>query len=286
MRSRPTIPFSIRRALLPAALALASALIAPSAADAATLTSSNWSGYVARATGSGKSRFSSVSGSWIVPSSTCATGRETSSAVWVGLGGFGEKAKALEQVGSEADCTSSGHARYSAWVELLPAAAVTLHLKVSPGDELTASVTVSGHDATLRLRNLTTGQGVSRTRRAARIDVSTAEWIVEAPSGCDEESGCQTLRLTDFGQVAFSGASATARAHTGSIVDGHWNDTELSLSQSPAASASSTDPEAGTLITATPSAAGGGAFTVAYGEQAGEAATAPTLPGGGGGPPP
>ena len=37
-------------------------------------------------------------------------GRESYSAVWVGLGGYSENASALEQIGTDADCSRSGAA--------------------------------------------------------------------------------------------------------------------------------------------------------------------------------
>src|ERR1039458_4095296 len=83
-------------------------LLAPASAGAAVSVSSNWAGYVALPSASVGSRFSSVSGSWTQPSATCSAGREAYSAVWVGLGGYRENARSLEQIGTGADCTRSG----------------------------------------------------------------------------------------------------------------------------------------------------------------------------------
>src|ERR1035437_1411388 len=132
-----------------------------------------------------------------------------------GLGGFGERSKALEQIGTDADCTRFGSAVYSTWYELVPAAPITLKLKVHAGDAMVASVTVKDHDVTLRIRDLSTGKMFTRTRRVSRIDSSSAEWIVEAPSVCVPTNICRTLTLTDFGSVAFSDLSATAGGQTG-----------------------------------------------------------------------
>ena len=54
-------------------------------------------------------------------------------------------------------------------------------------------------------------------------DTSSAEWIAEAPSQCDSTSSCTPLPLADFGTVQFTGASATANGHTGSIDDSNWS---------------------------------------------------------------
>ena len=102
------------------------------AALAASAISSNWAGYVvARATGK---RLRSVSGTWIEPAVNCTAGHTSYSAVWVGLGGYSQNANSLEQIGTDSDCTHAGHAVYSSWVELLPAAPVALTVKVHPGD--------------------------------------------------------------------------------------------------------------------------------------------------------
>lgn len=153
-------------------------------ANAAVLVSSNWAGYAAVPSAGGASAFSSVSGSWTVPAATCGSRGETYSAIWVGLGGFHESSKALEQIGTDADCTRSGSAVYSTWYELVPAAPVTLTLKLDAGDAMAASVTVRGHGVTLRISNLTTGKTFTRTRRVSKVDSSSAEWIIEAPSVC------------------------------------------------------------------------------------------------------
>jgi hypothetical protein len=268
---------------------LGAASAAPAAAStAASTVSSNWSGYVA-APAAG-SHFSSVSGSWVQPAATCRAGRESYSAAWVGLGGDSEDANALEQTGTDADCTRSGRAVYSAWYELIPAGPVKVPLKVHAGDQMTASVTVRGHGVTLRLRDLTTGARYTTTRRASAIDTSSAEWIVEAPSVCFGAGSCSTLPLTDFGSIVFSLASATVAAHTGPIDDPAWSATALQLLQDP----SRTTPAPGRLgrtapagvISAIPSAvqSAEGAFTIAWREASAqtEAPTGPTLPGFGG----
>src|SRR4051794_22864750 len=101
--------------------ATVASLAAVPAAEAATdtSTSANWAGYAVHGSGV---KFRRVSATWTVPSIDCSTGGDSWSAHWVGLGGFSESAPALEQVGTDADCTASGRATYSAWYELVPAA--------------------------------------------------------------------------------------------------------------------------------------------------------------------
>jgi hypothetical protein len=151
-------------------------------------------------------------------------------------------------------------------------------------------VTVLGTHATLRLANLTTGERFSVTRRLTHVDVSSAEWIVEAPSDCSG-AHCQTLPLANFAKVAFSSASATTGGLARAVTTGNWGLTRLSLRQGrfPAGTdAASRAAGSGGLVLATPSAlAAGGAFSVLFSERAGvtQAPEAPTLPGVTGGPP-
>ena len=249
--------------------------------------SSNWAGYVALPSSRAARSFTSVSGTWRAPAAACTAGRETYSAVWDGLGGYGESSSALEQIGTEADCSRSGRAGYGAWWEIVPAAPVRITMRIRPGDEIVASATVHGHGVTLRLRDLTTGARFTITRRSSAVDLSSAEWIVEAPSVCPSSGACSTLPLTDFGTVPFSGAYATAASHTGAVTDSAWSDDAIQLRQGAittgAGGPGRRQSGARVLITATPSAAAvsTGAFSVAYGEHAGVSGqpALPTLPG-------
>jgi hypothetical protein len=275
-----------------ALLAVSVGLLGAEVAQGA-IVSANWAGYVALRSASTSPQFMSVSGTWQQPKATCSADRETYSAVWVGLGGYNTGARALEQIGADADCSRSGDATYKTWYELLPAAPVNLAMKARPGDEMSASVTVKGHDVTLRIRDLTSGARFTITKRASEIDRSTAEWIVEAPSICLSSDSCEPLALTDFGDVLFSSATATARSHTGAISDPDWSSTALELQQRAftglgVGSATRATPSR-TLILATPSTptASDGGFSVGWEEQAlqAEQPGVGTLPGFGGGPP-
>jgi hypothetical protein len=206
----------------------------PASAAAATnvqqAASGNWSGYVASSTG-GKN-FSSVSGSWTQPTANCTSGSGYA-AFWVGLGGSGSSSnqnQALEQAGTEADC-SSGQAKYFAWYELVPAAPVRLGLTINPGDRVTTHVGVSGNTVTIQLIDVTSGQSASKTLTMNNPDTSSAEWIAEAPSSCGQDAtNCSPLPLTNFGTVKFSGAKATASdGHTGPVSDSDWSATQVVL---------------------------------------------------------
>jgi hypothetical protein len=200
----------------------------PAASAATEATSENWAGYEVT---NGSSNFSAVSGGWVQPTARCTSQNPTYSAFWVGLGGGAPSSSALEQIGTQSDCTGSETGRYFAWYELVPKAPVRLDMQISPGDRMYARVTVSGSTVRLSLDDHTTGAAVSKTLRMANPDTSTAEWVAEAPSQCMSSlQNCTPLALADFGSVKFTNAYATSAGHTGSI--GAWNTQAISLAPS------------------------------------------------------
>jgi Peptidase A4 family len=195
--------------------------------------SSNWAGYVASGSAAltvEPTTFSSVSATWVQPKADCGSKSSpgaTSSAFWVGLGGD-SNSNALEQTGTEANCGSGG-ARYFAWYELVPAGSAELSLNVTPGDTVSASVSVSGKRVSILMRNLSQGTSFARTLTMAAPDTSSAEWIAEAPSMCASSAQCRQQSLTDFGTIRFSNARAQSSGHTGSISDSSWTATPIKL---------------------------------------------------------
>jgi Peptidase A4 family len=242
-----------------AAAALGTVPAASASTDVQTASSANWAGYVVGGSSSA-TRYKSVSGSWVVPTVKCTSGQSYSS-FWVGLGGSGSgssstsasdsgswsdpssmsgsasgssSSTSLEQAGTEADCGADGSATYSAWYELVPSPPVKVGLSVHPGDHVTSKVTVDGSNVTVQLSNTTTGQSFEKTLQASSPDVSSAEWIAEAPSTCTQgASNCTPLSLADFGTAQFSGASATTTdGHTGTVSDSNWQTAAVTLSPS------------------------------------------------------
>src|SRR3954447_25708309 len=217
-------------ATLFALAALAAAPTAPAAAATTTETSSNWAGYAVAKSGVTYRR---VSATWTQRAVDCNSTRgRTFSAYWVGLGGLSSSSQALEQIGTGADCTTGGRAAYSAWYELVPEASVNIKsLGIGAGNRLSAAVEVRGRTVRLRLANLTTGRTFSTTLTASRVDVTSAEWIVEAPSLCDDRlQVCETQSLADFGTARFANAQATTTGgHTGTIADPAWAAHAISL---------------------------------------------------------
>ncbi len=214
--------------MLTSGVLMALGFAVPAAAD--TTTSSNWAGYAVHRSGV---RFTKVIGAWRQPSVHCTAGRRTYSAMWVGLGGYSISSRALEQIGTEVDCNGSGHAVSTAWYELVPAASRPIRMPVRPGDSVAATVTVTGHRTQLSLWDATRHRAFRKTLGASVVDVSSAEWIVEAPSACDGARSCHTLPLANFGTATFSFASAqSTTGHTGTIADSAWGTTKIRLAAS------------------------------------------------------
>ncbi len=262
--------------LVPALSAVALAATPALAASSSEGISENWAGYEVSPNNASSSGFSNVQGSWIQPSAKCTNGTATYSAFWVGIGGGSQQSSALEQTGTQADCSATGQASYFAWYELVPAAPVRLGLQVSPGDKISAAVKVNGSSVTVTLLDNTTGNYVNKTLQMSNPDTSTAEWIAEAPSNCQggADGQCTPLPLADFGSVAFTGASATADGHSGSISDSAWTNEPLALDPSQDALgggdgfgfADTSSTSGGSTAAAQPSGLSnnGGSFSVSY----------------------
>jgi hypothetical protein len=189
-----------------------------------TETSANWAGYAV----THRKPFASVTGRWLQPIATCSGLSSTYSAFWVGLGGFARNAFAVEQTGTAANC-GGGSPSYSAWYELYPKPPVMVKLRVRPGDRLSATVSVVKKTVSIRLKNVTTGRLFTKRLTMNRPDLGSAEWVAEAPSGCDFSGNCSTLPLTNFGTVSFSHATAIVRGHKGRISDPVWSATSIEL---------------------------------------------------------
>jgi Peptidase A4 family len=255
------------------------ALTAPALAHASP--SANWAGYAVHRSGGS---FTQVIGTWREPTLTCRRGQETFSSYWVGIGGFSTSSRALEQTGTEVDCTSAGRVRAFAWFELVPAASVRVRLKVPPGDLIRGTVAVTGRLVRVSLQDLTRHTTFSRVLHARVLDVTSAEWIVEAPSACLGNGKCVTLPLADFGQATFNNSMVqSAGGPLGGIAAGNWRTTRIRLTPR-AQQDVSTHPGFGPGGGATPSAlrSQGSAFTVSFsspGAGAADAAARPLLDG-------
>jgi peptidase A4-like protein len=187
----------------------------------ATTSSTNWSGYATYGNGT---NFTSVKGRWVQPAASCPTNKAQYSSFWVGIDGY--DSSSVEQIGTDADCIGTNRPSYYAWYEMYPAFPVNLSMKVSPGDTMAGSVTISGSTFTLTIKDVTTGQSFTTKQSQIGLALGSAEWVAEAPSSCNSHS-CKVLPLANFGKVKFSGSYTTGDGHTGSISDPAWSNDKI-----------------------------------------------------------
>lgn len=195
--------------------------------------SSNWSGYSIVSTDPTNSpvAFTDVTGTWVQPKATCTVGRQSSSAYWVGLGGYDPNSNSLEQLGTSSDCDGNTTTVSSyAWWELVPAASVRIPLKINAGDTVNAAVLVQGQKIVFSLKNITRKTRFSKVVNAQQpLDTGSAEWIAEAPSDCTSSGRCSVVPLTNFGSITFSKVAAIGNDHPGTLTDPSWTATPIEL---------------------------------------------------------
>jgi hypothetical protein len=223
----------------------------PSIAHTATpvaSTSTNWSGYAVDAP---SNAVSYVIGTWKVPA---VTGTSTAYAsVWVGIDG--STSNTVEQLGTDS-VIYNGQPVYSAWYEMYPKGSVTIqttnsgtNMVITPGDSITASVTYDGNQFLLQMTDTSRNEVFSIAQSMKRVARSSAEWIVEAPSGGG------ILPLANFGTATFTNCSATINSISGPI-NTSWTGTKLE--QINMVSGSTTEDTTGPLDSS------GTGFTVQY----------------------
>jgi hypothetical protein len=210
------------------------ALVAVAAATArGTATpevSANWAGYVVSGT---STSYTSVTATWRQPTVTCGVNDAgSSSAFWVGLGGYAETSQALEQVGTSSDCDpDTGRPSYYAWYELVPSPSVTVKtLKVFAGDVITTSVNViGGTTIELQVKDRTRGTVFTTKQPFSTPDLTSAEWIAEAPSDCSSYR-CRTIPLSNFGSISFTKIAALGNGIGGTLTaNPGWTTTAIQL---------------------------------------------------------
>jgi len=165
-----------------------------------------------------------VTGSWTVPtivgstSTVCPDSQKTwdSNAVWIGIDGL--ETPTVEQTGTSSDCFY-GQTSYYAWYEFYPSPSVALTMTINPGDQMSASVSYVGLNATGVPTFTTTITDVttSATYTSAVTPVpgalrESAEWVDESPY----YDGF--LGLTHVTQVKFTGATATINGATRTMI--------------------------------------------------------------------
>lgn len=176
------------------------------------MLSRTWAGYVvASDLEKTHEQIIGVNASWTVPRIRVSSTDMYSSA-WIGIGGRFDKT--LIQTGTEHD-SINGQEYYSAWYELLPDQAIRIpDISISPGDLITASITLVNSDTnewSIRINDITKNQGFHQTftYNSSRL---SAEWIVESPT----VEG-QVSELANFGTLTFKDAHAKIGDNIGKI---------------------------------------------------------------------
>jgi hypothetical protein len=197
----------------------------------AMAVSPNWSGYVVTGSATAPVTYSSVTGTWTVPTATCKTPSAAGgiSTVWVGLGGYTTKNQ--EEVGTDSNCNTKNKPTYYAWFELVPYIAynVPTNDKVLPGDTITGTVNIlSTTLVQLVIQNQTRNWNFTRSITYSSQDTSTAEWISEAPASC-LRFVCSEANLANFGSVTIRSISAVGNGATGALNNPNWTTIPIQL---------------------------------------------------------
>jgi len=198
-------------------------LVHPGTPAAAAGTSSastfNWSGYVDLSSAT-SGTFTKVSGSWTAPSVTC-TAEDQITSDWVGLDGYGTSKvpnTTVEQLGTIGWCYQ-GSPIYFTWYEIYPAGTAEVGMTLRPGDKISASLTRSGANYTLKLTDAThPANSFTKTATCATKTCrdTSAEWISERPSfsiGTVPQAHYNAFKITNGAETA-NGKSGTIGSFT------------------------------------------------------------------------
>jgi len=173
----------------------------------------NWSGYADGSKTTKAGTFTKVSGSWTTPSVKCGP-EDQLTAEWVGLDGW--ISTSLEQLGTISWCYE-GSATYFTWWEMFPTGTglVRVGTTLQPGDKISASVTRSGTNYTLKLTDSTHSANSFSTKQscpAATCPDTSAEWIAERPS-----FGIGVAPLVHYNGFTLTNGAQTSGGKAGTI---------------------------------------------------------------------
>jgi len=193
--------------------------------------SNNWSGYNQGFLEKGNKLFSSIAGTWTVPTATAHKARQAEySATSIGIGGgCVDKGclitdTTLIQDGTEQDIDSAGRAHYSAWWELIPAPAVNMtgcasdpNCTVAAGNKMSSSIAAIAPGVwKMSMRNQSRGWSWSMTIGYTSSE-ATAEWIEETPIVVDNSGKVTVGPMPNLSNAHFdlaltNGANAGLKA--------------------------------------------------------------------------
>ncbi len=167
--ARPVSPLS-------ASVTLAIAVF-PSTASTSTAGSSNWSGYIEL-----NGPFTSVTGTFSVPSLVAGTPPNDLMSEWVGIdGGNGDSSLIQAGFNESPDPNNANNFFIQPWWEILPSAETYITtVEIRPGDQVTVTLYhFIGTEWAITLTDDTNGETFT-TDQTYTGPASTAEWILEA----------------------------------------------------------------------------------------------------------
>ena len=181
----------------------------PAASSISTADSSNWSGYIEL-----NGPFTSVTGTFSVPSLLPHISSSDLMAEWVGIDGGTLGDSALIQAGFNEvpDPNDPGNPKgfvIQPWWEILPAAETYItNVSIQPGDRVTVTIEqISGTDWSITLTDDTNG-GTFTTDQTYSGPATTAEWILEALTANGSVAPLAPFSpVVTFGDLGFSGPS-------------------------------------------------------------------------------
>ncbi|MEY8001706.1 G1 family glutamic endopeptidase [Clostridium sp. Mt-5] len=170
-----------------------------------TEKSSNWAGYIDTPTSQNNS-YTSISGSWIVPTISSAQ-QDTSAAQWIGLGGV--NSKDLLQMGTIEEIKNGQPTAEVFWEELPNVAQNIMSIPI--GSTISSSISKTSDSTWNLVFTATTPQGQTETKTiSTTLDSSYAEeigtsgeWISEDPSN----QYSQLFPLANAGTVKYQSAT-------------------------------------------------------------------------------
>ena len=188
-----------------AASAILSIAVFPPSTSTTTALSSNWSGYVEL-----NGPFTSVTGTFSVPSLSPGTPRGDQMSEWVGIdGGNGDNSLIQAGFNESPDPNNPDSFIIQPWWEILPAAETYIaSVQIQPGDQVTVSIDqISGTDWGITLTDDTNGESFT-TDRTYSGPASTAEWILEALTVSGKVATLAPFSpVVTFSDLGFSGST-------------------------------------------------------------------------------
>jgi hypothetical protein len=176
-----------------------------SASSVPTVLSSNWSGYVEL-----NGPFTTVTGTFSVPSLLAGTPHGDLLAEWVGIdGGNGDNSLIQAGFNESPDPSSPGGFDIQPWWEILPSAETFItSVQIRAGDQVTVDIDqISATQWSITLTDDTDGQSFTIDRNYSG-PASTAEWIVEALTASGKVATLAPYTpVVNFSNLGFSAAT-------------------------------------------------------------------------------